>query len=106
MNYTTPDQRKSFRRFMPYVWALGILTLIASVGGTSWILCTQAADKSSKDDKSASANSGDSMVVGIGFVDVKRGLISLYPNQIGKVTEILVEESAKVAKGTPLLKMD
>src|SRR5437762_1027698 len=100
MNYTTADHRKSLRRFMPFVWVLGILTLIASVGGTGWILRTQAADKPSKDDKSPNANSGDSLVVGIGFVDVKGGVVSLYPNQMGKVTEVLIEESTKVAKGT------
>ena len=106
MNYTTSDQRKSLRRFMPYVWVLGLLTLIASIGGTGWMLRTQAADKTSKEDKGPTAGSGDSIVVGIGFVDVKRGLISLFPHQIGSVTDILVEESTKVAKGTPLLKMD
>jgi multidrug resistance efflux pump len=106
MNYTTADQPKSLRRFMPYVWVLGLLTLIASVGGTGWILRSQAADKNSKDDKTPTASSSDSMVVGIGSVDVKGGLVSLYPNQTGKVTDILVEEGAKVAKGTPLLKMD
>jgi multidrug resistance efflux pump len=47
------------------------------------------------------------MVVGIGTVDVKRGLVSLYPHQMGAVvTDILVEEGTKVAKGTPLLKVD
>ncbi|HEV3235433.1 MAG TPA: hypothetical protein VGZ25_00495 [Gemmataceae bacterium] len=106
MNYTTPDQRKSLRRFMPYVWVLGLLTLIASIGGTGWMLRTQAADKTSKEDKAPNVSSGDSIVVGIGFVDVKRGLVSLFPHQIGSVTDILVEESTKVAKGTPLLKMD
>jgi multidrug resistance efflux pump len=107
MNYTTADQPKSLRRFMPYVWVLGLLTLVASVGGTGWILRTQAADKNSKDDKTPTASSSDSMVVGIGSVDVKRGLVSLYPHQMGAVvTDILVEESTKVAKGSPLLKVD
>src|SRR6516162_8392907 len=107
MNYTTADQPKSLRRFMPYVWVLGLLTLIASVGGTGWILRTQAADKNSKEDKAPTASSSDSMVVGIGTVDVKRGLVSLYPHQMGAVvTDILVEEGTKVAKGTPLLKVD
>jgi multidrug resistance efflux pump len=105
MNYTTPGHRKGFRRLMPYIWILGVLTLIVSVGG-SWILHTQAADKTAKDDKGPAAGSGDFLLVGIGFVDVKSGLISLFPTQQGRVTDVLVEESAKVAKGTPLLKLD
>src|SRR5262245_17312050 len=106
MNYTTADQPKSLRRFMPYVWVLGLLTLTASVGGTGWILRTQAADKNSKEDKSPNTSSGDSLVVGIGYVDVKRGLVSLNPTQQGRVIELFADESAKVAKGTPLLKIN
>ncbi len=105
MNYTTPGHRKGFRRLMPYIWVLGVLTLIVSVGG-SWILHTQAADKTAKDDKGPDAGSGDFLLVGIGYVDVKRGLIPLFPTQQGRVTDVLVEESAKVAIGTPLLKID
>jgi len=104
MNYTTPGNRKGFRRLMPYIWVLGVLTLIVSVGG-SWILHTQAADKTAKDDKGPAAGSGDFLLVGIGYVDVNRGLISLFPTQQGRVTDVLVEESAKVALGTPLLKI-
>src|SRR5262249_41831507 len=78
----------------------------ASVGGTGWILRTQAADKNSKEDKSPNTSSGDSLVVGIGYVDVKRGLVSLNPTQQGRVIELFADESAKVAKGTPLLKIN
>ncbi|MFL5244526.1 MAG: HlyD family secretion protein [Gemmataceae bacterium] len=105
MSYTTPGHRKGFRRFMPYIWVLGVLTLIVSVGG-SWILHTQAADKTAKEDKGPGAGASDSLLVGIGYVDTKRGMISLFPTEQGRVVDVLVDESAKVAKGTPLLKID
>src|SRR5260370_23626769 len=103
MNYTTPGHRKGFRRLMPYIWVLGVLTLIVSVGG-SWILHTQAADKTAKDDKGPDAGSGDFLLVGIGYVDVKRGLIPLFPTQQRRVDGGLGEESAKGAQGNPPIK--
>ena len=99
----------STRRFFTVFWVLGVAVLVGSGAGASWVLYSQASDGVSKDKVSASAPVPEDAAIvtcGIGHVDVKSLVRSLYPLQPGRVEQVLVEENQTVEAGAVLLSVD
>ncbi len=87
-----------------FFWILGLLLLVGTLLGASWVLNQAPAGDN------AAASSGRPVVpdavVFIGYVDVEPGLTPLHPVQPGRVVELLVKEGDEVKKGQLLLKVD
>jgi HlyD family secretion protein len=86
---------------VPFLVWVGIALLTASVAGVGWGLHLPASDGSLP----SPANQGRK-AVGFGHVDVKGGVIPLYPLQPGRVVKVEVQDNQEVKAAAPLFQMD
>jgi multidrug resistance efflux pump len=94
----------SMNRPLRFFWVLGLIVLIASAAGTTWLINRPpSADNRAADDLAANAAHE---VVCFGHVDVAHGVISLYPTQPGRVEAVPIEENQRVKKGDILVQLD
>jgi multidrug resistance efflux pump len=93
---------KTIRRFRYLLWLLGLAVLVVSLAaaGASFRSGSAATPPAESDRESAW------LVSCSGHVDVKHGVVSLYPTQGGRVAEVLVEENEHVKKGAVLLRLE
>jgi multidrug resistance efflux pump len=92
------------RRPFRYFWILGLAVLLASAIGAGVALNPSRA-------QDAGATEGDSSLAGnyfiaIGYGDVPKGVISLYPVQQGQITQLSAEENRFYKAGSVLLAVD
>ena len=85
----------------------GVMLLVASVVGASWVLRSHASDGRGVPEPSAPP---EGAAGGFGFVDVEGGVVPLYPllpaGQGNQVVAVLVEQNQHVTKGTVLFRLD
>jgi multidrug resistance efflux pump len=90
-------------RPLRFVWVLGLIVLLASAAGTTWIINRPAGPDGRPGEGHADAAHE---VVCFGHVDVEHGVVALYPTQPGRVEEVPVRENQSVKKGDVLLRLD
>src|SRR5205085_5568342 len=100
------------RRRLPLAGWVGVAALAVSVAvsaaGSGWGLHSNpsGATASPPAGEGEARGRGELRAVGFGFVDVEHGVVSLYPVQPGRVTEVLVEENAEAEPDAPLFRVD
>jgi multidrug resistance efflux pump len=98
-----PGVRTSF-----LVW-VGLALLIASLAGVGWLGDGLHLPASAGSVPPAATRPTEPMprrAVSFGFVDVKGGVIPLYPLQQGRVVKVEVQDKQDVTRGTVLFRMD
>src|SRR5437588_7831312 len=97
------------RRSVGVLWLLGLVALVGSAAGASWVLYSQGGagpGAAPNPGAPAAADDGGRIACGIGYVDTPQGMLSLYPLQPGRVAEVLAQESKTVEAGAPLLLLE
>jgi len=84
------------------VWLLGIIVLLGTAAGARLIMDQPASGTT----PSAPVEPQTLGIVGLGFADVKGGIVSLHPAQAGRVEFVLVEEGDEVKAGDLLFSLD
>src|SRR5262245_3381352 len=87
-------------------WVAGAGLLLGTIGAVGWVTqYPRDVNAGPEDPRAKAANTADTGVFCLGFVDVETGLVQLGPLQPGAVTEVLCHEGQKVKKGDVLLKV-
>ncbi len=94
------------RRPRRFLWLLGVLLVVGTAAGASWVLNHAPASATPVKERDRGAPPGADFVIGLGHVDVKHGITPLHPVQPGRVVEVLVEEGDPVWEGLLLLSVD
>ncbi len=97
---------RSVMRPTSLVWLFGILLLVGTAAGASWILNNSEANGGKAEENTTKAPFCGIGIICVAYVDVEGGIASLYPEQPGRVTEVLVQEGEQVKPGKVLLKVD
>jgi multidrug resistance efflux pump len=87
-----------------FFWILGVLVLMGSAAGTTWLINRPLAG-----DANAARDAAGNVaheVVCFGHVDLEHGVVSLYSTQPGRVQSVPVEEARPVRKGQVLIQLD
>jgi multidrug resistance efflux pump len=84
------------------VWLLGIVLLLGTAAGARMIM-DQPASGTTPPSPAEPQILG---IVGLGFADVKGGIVALHPAQSGRVESVLVEEGDEVKAGDLLFSLD
>ena len=94
------DEHRSLR----LVWVVGLLVLVASTAGTAWYLGPWSHRLTPPPEPTPAAALP---VVAQGHVDVRNGVVPLFPSQPGRVVKVLVHEGDTVSEpGAPLIELD
>jgi multidrug resistance efflux pump len=105
MEPTQPSSSPARRwRISLPVW-LGVVLLLASVGGASLSLRTHAGDGSAPV-PSASSPADNQPWMALGHVDVEGGVTPLYPQRMGQVKSIEAHENEPVSADAPLFHLE
>jgi multidrug resistance efflux pump len=95
------------RRPRRFFWLFGLVLLVGTVAGATWVLNhAPAGTAPSRDDRREGDNAGKPQITYIGFVDVEDGITPLYPLQPGRVTAVYVKEGDAVQEGKKLFSVD
>lgn len=93
-----------------WLWWLGVLLLVGSVGGAAWLvnplLLSGVLAQPPKGQKAGAGTVASGPVVCHGYVDVKDGIANLYPLQPGRVKMVASEGPEELKEGTVLLEID
>jgi multidrug resistance efflux pump len=92
------------RRWLSFVWLLGVAVLSVSMAGAGWMMRSNAGP--SAGGLAASDETVTALLHCIGHVDVKDGVTYPYPAAAGRVVEVKVEEGQEVKAGAVLFCMD
>jgi multidrug resistance efflux pump len=90
------------RRWLSFVWLLGVAALAVSLGGAGWMMRSSAGPPAAPSTGAPPA----AQLHCIGFVDVKDGVSFPYPVLPGRVVEVKVSEGVAVKAGDLLFRMD
>lgn len=96
-------------RFVRYIWLLGLVVVLGSAAGASWVLYSRAADGPAGETRETSRPESDSSQIiacGLGHVGIRHVTPGLYPVQNGRVEKVLAEEGQQVEEGAILLSVD
>jgi HlyD family secretion protein len=88
---------------------LGLLLLLASMGGAGWAanhLWSSHTQATAPSAAPSQVNDDKEGVVCIGYVDLEHGVRALAPLRPGRVAEVLAQENQQVEAGTPLLRLE
>ncbi|MGF1578342.1 MAG: HlyD family secretion protein [Gemmataceae bacterium] len=97
---------RSVMRPTSLVWLAGILLLVGTAAGASWILNQSEANTAKADENGPKAPFEGKGIICVAYVDVEEGIASLYPEQPGRVVEIYAKDGQSVEKNEVLLKVD
>jgi multidrug resistance efflux pump len=95
-----------FRFRVPSLAWVGIALLVVSVVGVGWGLHSPASDGVTPMSPARPSDGAPWRAVCFGHVDVKGGVISLYPLQPGRVVKVEVQDNQEVGAGKPLFRLD
>jgi multidrug resistance efflux pump len=88
-------------------WILGIVLLVGTAAGAGWVLNrAPAGTPVPRESEKGRVLPGADSIICLGYVDVPKGTVPLYPVQPGRVTEVWVEEGDEVWEGALLFRMD
>jgi multidrug resistance efflux pump len=103
MSPTTPHNGTPRRRWLTFVWLLGVATLAVSMAGAGWMMRTNAGPQPGA---SAGGGTANSPLNCLGHIDVESGVSFPYPVGPGRVVEVKVREGQAVKAGDVLFRMD
>ncbi len=92
------------RRWLSFVWLLGVAALAVSLAGAGWMMRSNAGPSPGAGPLSGGPT--DAVLHCIGHVDVKDGVTFPYPALPGRVVEVKVEEGQAVKAGDVLFRTD
>lgn len=92
-------------RLVRWPWLLGLVLLVGSAVGTSWLVNHSRANDRPVETPERRADDAAGVVC-FGHVDLEHGVTSLFPTQPGRVVEVLAQENDEVAAGAPLVRFD
>jgi multidrug resistance efflux pump len=104
MTPLSPENASPRRRWLTFVWLLGVATLAVSMAGAGWMMRSNAGP--SPGSASDSGGPTSALLHCIGHVDVKDGVTFPYPALPGRVVEVKVEEGQPVKAGDLLFRTD
>lgn len=91
-------------------WLLGLLILVGSAAGASWVLYAHSGElvpqNRPRSGDSAPAIENEVVAVAVGYADIRGVLRSLHPVQQGRVEKVDAQEGQKVKAGELLLSLD
>lgn len=85
-------------------WLVGVVSLVGSHAGATWLL--QAPGGLTSASPTAAAPASMPAVVGVGHVDVEGGVSFPYPTSQGRVVEVPIKEGQAVRKDDVLFRLD
>jgi multidrug resistance efflux pump len=91
-----------YRRLLCRFGFLGVALVLISVTGAGWVLKLSGAGFASE----VTAPDAGPRLVCYGYVDLERGVASLYPLAPGRVNKVEIRETESVKTGTILLRLD
>jgi multidrug resistance efflux pump len=102
MSLASPHNGAPRRRWLSFVWLLGVATLAVSLAGAGWMMRTNAGPQTGGN----TGGTANFALYSIGHVDVENGVSFPYPVGPGRVVEVKVREGQAVKEGDVLLRMD